>query len=54
MHDALLWIWRTYHVPIIITENGYGDVKHVGVKDTVRAAYHSVRGLVVGRRGLRN
>ncbi|XP_052125201.1 myrosinase 1-like [Frankliniella occidentalis] len=41
MQDALLWIWRTYHVPIIITENGYGDQKHVGVKDTVRAAFHS-------------
>ncbi|KAE8741668.1 hypothetical protein FOCC_FOCC012789 [Frankliniella occidentalis] len=41
MHDALIWIWSTYHVPIIISENGYGDTQGVGVNDTVRAAYHS-------------
>ncbi|KAK3931291.1 Myrosinase 1 [Frankliniella fusca] len=41
MHNALIWIWNTYHVPIIVAENGYGDSKHAGVNDQARAAYHS-------------
>ncbi|KAE8751261.1 hypothetical protein FOCC_FOCC002089 [Frankliniella occidentalis] len=41
MHNGLTWVWNTYHVPIIISENGYGDSNQAGVHDTVRAAYHS-------------
>lgn len=41
MHDALLWIWNAYHVPIIISENGYGDTTGLGLRDTARSAYHS-------------
>ncbi|XP_052128580.1 myrosinase 1-like [Frankliniella occidentalis] len=41
MHNALIWMWNEYHVPIIISENGYGDSKHAGVNDAARAAYHS-------------
>ncbi|XP_034252555.1 myrosinase 1-like [Thrips palmi] len=41
MKNGLLWIWRSYHIPIIIAENGLGDTKHAGVNDTERAAYHS-------------
>ncbi|KAK3931545.1 Beta-glucosidase 42 [Frankliniella fusca] len=41
MKNALIWTWGTYHVPIIIAENGYADTKHAGVNDTARAAYHS-------------
>ncbi|XP_052128577.1 myrosinase 1-like [Frankliniella occidentalis] len=42
MQDALMWTWSNYHTPIIISENGYGDSQHLGVKDTARAAYLSV------------
>lgn len=41
MHDALIWLWNTYHKPIVISENGYGDQQGAGIQDTARAAYHS-------------
>ncbi|XP_034242731.1 lactase-phlorizin hydrolase-like isoform X2 [Thrips palmi] len=41
MHDALMWTWNAYHLPIAVTENGFADVKSLWVKDTVRAAFHS-------------
>ncbi|XP_026288136.2 uncharacterized protein LOC113213329 [Frankliniella occidentalis] len=41
MRDALLWTWFNYQLPIVISENGFGDTKHVGVNDIERAAYHS-------------
>lgn len=42
MHDALQWTWNTYHKPIVISENGYADEDGLGLRDTKRAAYHSV------------
>ncbi|KAK3920467.1 Beta-glucosidase 5 [Frankliniella fusca] len=41
MRNALLWTHQTYKIPIVITENGYGDVLGLGVHDMQRAAYHS-------------
>lgn len=44
MKNALMWTWQSYKTPIVITENGFGDLMHLGVHDTQRAAYHSVSG----------
>ncbi|XP_052132519.1 lactase/phlorizin hydrolase [Frankliniella occidentalis] len=41
MHDAVLWTWNAYRIPIIIAENGFADVQSMGVKDTMRAHFHS-------------
>ncbi|KAK3924750.1 Cyanidin 3-O-glucoside 7-O-glucosyltransferase (acyl-glucose) [Frankliniella fusca] len=41
MRNALLWTHENYKIPIVITENGYGDVLGLGVHDKQRAAYHS-------------
>ncbi|KAK3907573.1 Cyanidin 3-O-glucoside 7-O-glucosyltransferase (acyl-glucose) [Frankliniella fusca] len=42
LRTAVLWVWQTYKKPLIITENGFGDVTGHGTKDQLRAAYHSV------------
>ncbi|XP_052130298.1 myrosinase 1-like [Frankliniella occidentalis] len=48
MRTALLWSWNRYHLPIIITENGYGDGKGHGIHDSDRAEYFraNIGGLV--------
>ncbi|KAK3920783.1 Myrosinase 1 [Frankliniella fusca] len=49
MRTALLWSYNRYHLPIIITENGYGDRKGHGIHDyESRAEYHraNIGGLV--------
>lgn len=43
MRTAVLWSWFRHHLPIVITENGFGDTKGYGVNDyNSRGAYHSV------------
>ncbi|XP_052123557.1 uncharacterized protein LOC113214837 [Frankliniella occidentalis] len=41
LHNAVVWAWNTYKKPLIITENGWGDVSGHGMKDELRAAYYS-------------
>ncbi|XP_034232152.1 putative beta-glucosidase 6 [Thrips palmi] len=41
IRDALLWTWKSYQKPIVITENGYGDMMGMGLHDKTRAAYFS-------------
>ncbi|KAJ1531386.1 hypothetical protein ONE63_000067 [Megalurothrips usitatus] len=40
-HDAILRVWDSYHKPIVIAENGFGDTLGLGINDDLRAAYHS-------------
>ncbi|XP_034238644.1 myrosinase 1-like [Thrips palmi] len=42
MRTAVLWSWTRHHLPIVITENGYGDTKKHGIQDySSRGVYHS-------------
>ncbi|KAK3927776.1 Sodium-independent sulfate anion transporter [Frankliniella fusca] len=41
LRDALLYAWEHYKVPLMITENGFGDSTNVGKHDHIRASYHS-------------
>lgn len=41
MRTAVLWLWNQYKVPLLISENGFGDVSNLGTKDRIRGVYHS-------------
>ncbi|KAK3909286.1 Aryl-phospho-beta-D-glucosidase BglA [Frankliniella fusca] len=41
MREALVWVSRNYRKPIVVSENGFGDVLGHGKHDQARAAYHS-------------
>ncbi|KAJ1528950.1 hypothetical protein ONE63_007318 [Megalurothrips usitatus] len=41
MKAGLLWTHSSYKKPVIICENGFGDINGYGVHDHQRAAYHS-------------
>lgn len=38
---AILWAWQKYKRPLLLTENGMGDIGHFGKHDEIRAAYFS-------------
>ncbi|XP_034250034.1 myrosinase 1-like isoform X2 [Thrips palmi] len=41
LRTALLWTWNEYKVPLIVSENGYGDASQLGTKDRIRGVYFS-------------
>ncbi|XP_034237899.1 myrosinase 1-like [Thrips palmi] len=41
IRSAVLWAWSQYKLPLVISENGFGDIYGLGKKDRIRGVYHS-------------
>ncbi|XP_034249356.1 myrosinase 1-like [Thrips palmi] len=42
MRSAVVWAWNEYRLPLVISENGFGDIYGLGKKDRLRGVYHSL------------